>query len=250
MAVMAEPPCPTDVLDYTEPTDGYMCPLSANTYGIEFNSFRIRDYETQEQLFEVVKDPNMPSMDLSQIPPEMEDQVRSISYDFGEHFLGLEAIGTTLEFSVGPREVEDFRMIERHYFRYQLLQNYDFSKMNMSAATNGEKREEGEGGNRERPYNRNRDGAIPSLADDDDFEVFHSTQLPTTMAGLYDLSTASMIEGVDFPVLDEEEGDRGTDYPDWHPARASLKGEGFFANRARVYATWKPRRPKIGRAHV
>jgi len=49
--------------------------------------------------------------------------------------------------------------------------NYDFSKMNMSAATNGEKREEGEGGNRERPYNRNRDGAIPSLADDDDFEV-------------------------------------------------------------------------------
>ena len=43
--------------------------------------------------------------------------------------------------------------------------------------------------------------------------------------------------------FDEEEGDRGTDYPDWHPARASLKGEGFFANRARVYATWKPRRP-------
>ena len=104
-----------------------MCKLTANTYGIEFNSFRIRDYDTQEQLFEVVKDPNMPSIDLSQIPPEMEDQVRCISYDFGAGFLDLEAIGTTLDFSVGPREVEDFRMIERHYFRDFLIKSFDFT---------------------------------------------------------------------------------------------------------------------------
>lgn len=122
-----EPPTVDDVLNYTRPTPGYMCKLTANTYGIEFNSFRIRDYDTQEQLFEVVKDPNMPSIDLSQIPPEMEDQVRCISYDFGAGFLDLEAIGTTLDFSVGPREVEDFRMIERHYFRDTLIKSFDFT---------------------------------------------------------------------------------------------------------------------------
>jgi len=37
--------------------------------------------------------------------------------------------------------------------------------------------------------------------------------------------------------------DRGSDFPDWHLARAPLKGAGFVSNRERVYATWKPRRP-------
>ena len=37
----------------------------------------------------------MKAADLSMIPPEMEDQVRCISYDFGADFLELETIGTT-----------------------------------------------------------------------------------------------------------------------------------------------------------
>ena len=37
--------------------------------------------------------------------------------------------------------------------------------------------------------------------------------------------------------------DRGSDFPDWHLARAPLKGAGFVSNRERVYAAWKPRRP-------
>lgn len=31
-----------------------------------------------------------------------------------------------LTFSVGDNEVHDFRMIERHYFRDQLIKSYDF----------------------------------------------------------------------------------------------------------------------------
>ena len=34
-----------------ESAAGYLCPLSANTYGIDFLSFAIRDMETNEQLF-------------------------------------------------------------------------------------------------------------------------------------------------------------------------------------------------------
>ena len=69
-------PTAEQVLEYRCPTAGYMCPLTANTYGLDFLSFRIRDYATSKQLFEVARDPDAPPVDISQIPPEMEDQVR------------------------------------------------------------------------------------------------------------------------------------------------------------------------------
>ena len=47
-----------------------------------------------EQLFSVARDPNMPPLDLSMITPEIEDQVRCISYDFGPDFFDLRSIGT------------------------------------------------------------------------------------------------------------------------------------------------------------
>ena len=75
---------------------GYCCTLTANdNYKIEFESFRIRDMDSGVQLFEVAKDPDQPEIDVALIPVEMEDQVRCISYDFGEDFLKLKSIGTT-----------------------------------------------------------------------------------------------------------------------------------------------------------
>jgi len=121
-------PCADDVLNYHEPTQGYCCTLTANdNYKIEFESFRIRDMDSGVQLFEVAKDPDQPEIDVALIPVEMEDQVRCISYDFGEDFLKLKSIGTTLQFSVGPNPVENFRMIERHYFKDQLIKSFDFN---------------------------------------------------------------------------------------------------------------------------
>ena len=75
---------------------------------------------------QVAKDPNMPKLDNSTIPPSMEDQVRCICYDFGDAFLELSTIGTTLTFSVGDNEMPNFRMIERFYFRDQLIRSFDF----------------------------------------------------------------------------------------------------------------------------
>lgn len=124
---MAEPPSAEEVLNYTMPTDGYMCPLVANRYGIEFNFFRVKDQETSDVLFEVAKDPDSPPLDLASIPPEYEDQVRMISYDFGAGFLSLPSIATELEFSVGDMPLHSFRMIERHYFRDFLIKSFDFT---------------------------------------------------------------------------------------------------------------------------
>jgi hypothetical protein len=62
---------------------------------IDFEEFQIRDYDSSTLLFQVAKDPNQPEIDLTTIPPEMEDQVRCIQYDFGADFLSLQTIGTT-----------------------------------------------------------------------------------------------------------------------------------------------------------
>jgi len=119
---------PDKVLAYTKPTVGYQCALSANIYGIEFLNFKIRDIKSNALLFSVERDPETIGMALPEdISPEMEDQIRCISYDFGTGFLNLESIGTMLEFQVGPHEVPNFRMIERHYFRDQLVKSYDFN---------------------------------------------------------------------------------------------------------------------------
>ena len=104
-----------------------MCPLSANTYGIEFLSFNIADYESKKIIFAVGRDNPAPldvSVDFGS--GVGEDMYRKIRYNFSEDVLRLPYIETSLTFSVGQREVKSFRMIERHYFRDQLIKSFDF----------------------------------------------------------------------------------------------------------------------------
>jgi len=117
---------PEDVCFLTKPTTGFLCPLSANQFGIDFLSFTISDYDSKKVIFEVGRDnPNSQdvSVDLSSMG---EDMYRKIKYDFSEDVLRLPYIQTTLVFGVGNKEVKDFRMIERHYFRDKLVKSFDF----------------------------------------------------------------------------------------------------------------------------
>mmetsp|Transcript_7201 Transcript_7201/g.12870 ORF Transcript_7201/g.12870 Transcript_7201/m.12870 type:complete len:227 (+) Transcript_7201:165-845(+) len=116
---------PEDVLRFKAPTKGFLCPLKANTYGIEFLSFKIKDYDTKRTIFDVSKE-NAMSVG-STVASLSEDSYRKIRYNFSEDVLRTPTISTTLTFSVGDYEVEDFRMIERHYFRDQLVKSYDFT---------------------------------------------------------------------------------------------------------------------------
>ena len=103
----------------------FLCPLSANVYDIDFLSFQIRDYDSKRTIFEVNKEnTQLPAgFDLSLLD---ESVYRKIKYDFSVDVLRLPRISTLLQFSVGGRPVEDFRMIERHYFRDRLVKNFDF----------------------------------------------------------------------------------------------------------------------------
>jgi len=107
---------------------GYLCPLNANTYGIEFLEFRIREMEgLKRELYNVKKPDDAPSEPILDIPPELEDQYRLIQYTFPTEVLKAKTIGTSLVFAVGSKEVPSFRMIERHYFRDKLLKSFDFT---------------------------------------------------------------------------------------------------------------------------
>lgn len=74
---------------------GFLCPLSANNYGIEFINFTISDYTTKKIIFEVGKDNPTPqdiTVDFSSLG---EDMYRKIKYTFSEDVLKLPLIQTS-----------------------------------------------------------------------------------------------------------------------------------------------------------
>eukprot|EP00440_Ansanella_granifera_P015185 gb/GFBE01016506.1/.p1 GENE.gb/GFBE01016506.1/~~gb/GFBE01016506.1/.p1 ORF type:complete len:187 (+),score=49.23 gb/GFBE01016506.1/:1-561(+) len=116
---------PDYVNQLTGPTDQFYCMLEHNVYNLQFTDFQIRslDEGCAGVLFHLGRgDTPAPP------PPEIgADACRFIRYHFGPDFLEYNTIGTTLEFTNGPYEVHNFRMIERHYFRDQLITSYDFT---------------------------------------------------------------------------------------------------------------------------
>nr|CAI5829879.1 unnamed protein product [Callosobruchus analis] len=121
---------PEDVLKLTKIADTYLCDPDANIYEIDFTRFKIRDLESGAVLFEISKP----------VPDNLEDggdktdndeivdpnSGRFVRYQFTPQFLKLRTVGATVEFTVGSKPVQKFRMIERHFFRDKLLKTFDF----------------------------------------------------------------------------------------------------------------------------
>ncbi|XP_060748752.1 protein unc-119 homolog B isoform X2 [Tachysurus vachellii] len=92
-----------------------------NIYNIRFSRFKIRDLERGSVILDLKR----------HCPTEIKDvreteAGRFIQYHFTPSFLNLREIGATLEFTVGSKAVNRFRLIERHYFRELLLKTFDF----------------------------------------------------------------------------------------------------------------------------
>ena len=106
----------------------FLCPLSANKYGIEFLQFGISDFETKKVIFEVGKDIPPIGMEADvDIRSMDENSFRRIKYTFSEDVLRLPLISTSLTFKIADKELPEFRMIERHYFRSRLVKSFDFT---------------------------------------------------------------------------------------------------------------------------
>ncbi|KAK4877766.1 hypothetical protein RN001_010272 [Aquatica leii] len=122
---------PDDVLRIPNITDTYLCSPEANIFEIDFTKFKIRDLESGAVLFEIAK-PSSDSNDESDNKiVETEEAIdpnagRFVRYQFTPQFLKLKMVGATVEFTVGSRPVNRFRMIERHFYRDKLLKTFDF----------------------------------------------------------------------------------------------------------------------------
>lgn len=110
-----------DVLKLNRITSDYLCPITANTHKIDFTKFKIRDIESGVVLFEIAK-PQGATEILSSDP----NAGRYVRYEFPPEFLKLKQIGATVEFTIGEKPINNFRMIERHYFKDQIIKSFDF----------------------------------------------------------------------------------------------------------------------------
>nr|CAG4642788.1 EOG090X0D9B [Evadne anonyx] len=119
---------PDDVLQLKRITSGYLCSPDANVYDIDFTRFCIRDLESGTVLFEIAKP--LPPEVCEGSDAEIEDvdpnAGRFVRYQFTPQFLKLRTVGATVEFVVGEKPVNKFRMIERHFFRDRVLKTFDF----------------------------------------------------------------------------------------------------------------------------
>ncbi|KAM8916318.1 protein unc-119 homolog B-like isoform 3-T4 [Spinachia spinachia] len=124
---------PGDVFGLRVATRGYLCKPQDNIYHIDFVRFKIRDLETDTVLFEIAKPPQTGLRPASCVSEDNEGNAeadvsagRFVRYQFTPAFLRLGTVGATVEFTVGNRPLNNFRMIERHYFRDHLLKSFDF----------------------------------------------------------------------------------------------------------------------------
>ncbi|XP_014481212.1 PREDICTED: protein unc-119 homolog isoform X1 [Dinoponera quadriceps] len=131
--VEGAPVTPEMVLRLPTITDKYLCSPEANVYDIDFTRFQIRDLETGAVLFEITKPPASecdahqdPEPECEELGSEDANTGRFVRYQFTPQFLKLKTVGATVEFLVGPKPVNNFRMIERHFFRDRLLKTFDF----------------------------------------------------------------------------------------------------------------------------
>ncbi|XP_070992561.1 protein unc-119 homolog B-like isoform X1 [Oncorhynchus clarkii lewisi] len=103
----------------------YLCKPEDNVYNIDFTRFKIRDLETGSVLFEIAK-PHSCDPEDEENGDGDASAGRFVRYQFTPAFLRLRNVGATVEFTVGDRPVNSFRMIERHYFQNKVLKNFDF----------------------------------------------------------------------------------------------------------------------------
>lgn len=124
MAATKRGPTWDEVCELTGPTDEFLCSLSANTYNLMFLSFVMKDYDTKQVIFEIGGDDALPDLDFGEHFDE--DALRRIRYDFSVDVLRKPTLSTTLVFSNGQEPLENFRMVERHYFKGKLIKSYEF----------------------------------------------------------------------------------------------------------------------------
>ncbi|XP_065314503.1 protein unc-119 homolog B-A-like isoform X2 [Gordionus sp. m RMFG-2023] len=129
---------PEDVMKIRMPTRNYLCPMEANVFGIDFTRFQIREIPSNRVIFQINKSfwrEHEFSKDASLLLPNGSGTIillislSSFSKSFIIHLVSCNDelnIYKIVEFTVGNHEIQDFRMIEHHFFRDTLIKSFDF----------------------------------------------------------------------------------------------------------------------------
>ncbi|KAM4634171.1 matrix metallopeptidase 25a [Polymixia lowei] len=116
-----DPVTPQHVLRMNSYTKDYLCSPEDNIYNISFSRFKIRDLQSGGVILDIKTHGPTEVKDVTEV-----NAGRFIQYRFSPAFLSLREIGATLEFTVGSKAVNHFRLIERHFFRNLILKTFDF----------------------------------------------------------------------------------------------------------------------------
>ena len=114
---------PDYVRSLTGPTDQFLCRLSDNWPKVAFKGFKIRDMISNITL---VDEPAEEIEDEDTLNEEDDPSKRQIKYHFGPDFLQLQTVGLTMRFGIGGQPIQNLEMIERHYFKGRVIQDYSF----------------------------------------------------------------------------------------------------------------------------
>ena len=109
------------VKDLQLPADRFLCKLTDNWPVFKFQGFSIRDCDSKMTLVTVPAEAND-----KQLSDDDNPETRVVKYHLGPQFLLLRTVGLNLEFSVGPKEVKNMQMVEKHYFRGRVIREYSF----------------------------------------------------------------------------------------------------------------------------
>jgi hypothetical protein len=120
------------VKTFTKPTQGFLCPLKANKYALQFLTFSAKDAETKRVFHEQsLSEHNNEDLLINDEDYDKEilkafDEMRTQHYVFPHEFFDSKIISTFLEFKVGDLPVKDLTLIENHYYNNELIAQYEF----------------------------------------------------------------------------------------------------------------------------
>lgn len=109
---------PETVLSFKKPTADFLCSDSGYKSFL-FVEFTIKTLDDNIIIFSIKRPDDIPITWEDNDTTQTEG--RAIDYEFPVSFLNCKQVQTSLTFAVGPKELKEFRMIERHYFNEKLL---------------------------------------------------------------------------------------------------------------------------------
>ena len=101
-----------------KPCEKFLSRIEANIHDICIGRLILRDLEKNVVLYDLTPPGGF-------MPTPKIDKDRMLKFQFPKAILKLNSMGSTFEFKIGPVEMKNMRIIQKHFFMGKLLKVYD-----------------------------------------------------------------------------------------------------------------------------